>query len=411
MAVYFSKKDKAAMRQRKRKKEKVNGGVNNADATTTSETNDQTFNGDDDSTTKQSGKKRSAEQMISSSNGHVHDDHDSGDESNNNNINSKRAKIVGSKQQSLTIIVPSKLNSKEAKKFRKDERRKARLQGIPDDKLKFITEGQQNSNDKHKNSNNNGDDNDSNDNDNDNPNKSSTNTKTKPKKSFPRINDLLTQHANQQKLDKETKKRNAALDAIPPTEKQKYIAIDCEMVGVGTDGIKSVLARASVVNWEGTVLLDTFVRVPERVTDFRTFVSGVRPKDIAPKNENAMDPETVRKTVGELLMNKILVGHALKNDLAALMISHPRHEIRDTAKYKPFMRATGRSGGKLRPRKLRDLVLENLGMRIQVEGEAHCSVDDARASMELFKCVRNRWEKELAAKGGGGGGGKSRGKK
>ena len=94
-------------------------------------------------------------------------------------------------------------------------------------------------------------------------------------------------------------------------------------------------------------------------------------------------------------LGKILVGHALKNDLSALMISHPRSEIRDTARYKPFMRATGRSGGKLRPRKLRDLVYEHLGMRIQVEGEAHCSIDDAKASMELYKYARSRWEKEL----------------
>jgi len=108
-----------------------------------------------------------------------------------------------------------------------------------------------------------------------------------------------------------------------------------------------------------------------------------------------MDHEECRLKVGELLMGKILVGHALKNDLSALMISHPRSDIRDTARYKPFMRATGRSGGKLRPRKLRDLVYENLGMRIQVEGEAHCSIDDARASMELFKYARSRWEKEL----------------
>ncbi len=115
-----------------------------------------------------------------------------------------------------------------------------------------------------------------------------------------------------------------------------------------------------------------------------------------------MDPEEVRERMGKLLLGKILVGHALKNDLDALLITHPRGDMRDTARYKPFMRATGRSGGKLRPRKLRDLVWEELGKRIQVEGESHSSVDDARASMELFRCVRERWEKELEGKEGGG---------
>jgi len=174
-------------------------------------------------------------------------------------------------------------------------------------------------------------------------------------------------------------------------------------VGIGIDGKKSALARVSAVDYEGNVLLDTHVRVPERVTDFRTFVSGVRPKDIASTNMNALDHSSVRTTVGQLLHNKILVGHALTNDLSALMLSHPRKDMRDTARYKPFMRPSGRSGGKLRPRKLRDLVHEQLGTTIQEAGKAHDSVDDARASMELFKVVRVKWEKELSSSGGLGG--------
>jgi RNA exonuclease 4 len=173
------------------------------------------------------------------------------------------------------------------------------------------------------------------------------------------------------------------------------------MVGIGIDGKKSALARVSAVDYEGNILLDTHVRVPERVTDFRTHVSGVRPKDIAPTNRNAVDHESARTTVGQLLHNKILVGHALTNDLSALMLSHPRKDMRDTSRYKPFMRPSGRSGGKLRPRKLRDLVYEQLGTKIQEEGKAHDSVDDARASMELFKVVRAKWEKELSASLGG----------
>ena len=41
---------------------------------------------------------------------------------------------------------------------------------------------------------------------------------------------------------------------------------------------------------------------------------------------------------------------------------------------------------------------EHLGRRIQVQGESHDSVDDARASMELFKLVKGKWEKELDEK-------------
>lgn len=47
-----------------------------------------------------------------------------------------------------------------------------------------------------------------------------------------------------------------------------------------------------------------------------------------------------QREVAELLKGKILVGHALKNDLDVLMLSHPRMMIRDTAKYKPYMRVS-----------------------------------------------------------------------
>lgn len=352
--AFYTKKAKAEMRRRRKKMAKARGDGDDAAA-------------DNNDSNIKSGQKRSADQMNTEANAAA---------AEISTLSTKKAK--SDNEQPTAIIIPSNLTTQEARKFRKDARRKARAQGQPEDKLKFIIEGQEELEEQKEVA----------------PTKENK-KKSKSKKEFPRINEILSTHATQKKQQEKIDKQNAINSAIPLAEKQKYVAIDCEMVGIGTDGVKSALARASVTNWDGEVLLDTFVRVPERVTDFRTHVSGVRSKDIHAKNEDAMDHEECRLKVGELLMGKILVGHALKNDLSALMISHPRSEIRDTARYKPFMRATGRSGGKLRPRKLRDLVYENLGMRIQVEGEAHCSIDDARASMELFKYARSRWEKEL----------------
>lgn len=60
----------------------------------------------------------------------------------------------------------------------------------------------------------------------------------------------------------------------------KYLALDCEMVGVGLDGVESSLARVSIVNYYGAVLLDEFVRQKERVVDYRTKYSGVRESDM-----------------------------------------------------------------------------------------------------------------------------------
>jgi hypothetical protein len=53
------------------------------------------------------------------------------------------------------------------------------------------------------------------------------------------------------------------------------------MVGVGPFGSESALARVTVVNYRGDVVLDEFVLPQEPVTDWRTFVSGVRKEDMA----------------------------------------------------------------------------------------------------------------------------------
>ena len=60
----------------------------------------------------------------------------------------------------------------------------------------------------------------------------------------------------------------------------KYLALDCEMVGVGIDGSESSLARVSIVNFYGAVLIDEFVRQRERVVDYRTQFGGVRERDL-----------------------------------------------------------------------------------------------------------------------------------
>ncbi|KAL3895625.1 MAG: hypothetical protein SGARI_007394 [Bacillariaceae sp.] len=169
--------------------------------------------------------------------------------------------------------------------------------------------------------------------------------------------------------------------------------MDCEMVGIGADGKKSALARVSIVDWNHDVVLDTFVKVPIRVTDFRTHVSGVEPKHI--KDQNAMEVQKCRDLVAKLMKGKILVGHALSNDFKALMLAHPKDKIRDTAKYRPFQRY---ANGKWRPRKLRDLVKENVKGKEEFQAAEHDSVQDAKATMELFQLVFSAWEKELANK-------------
>jgi RNA exonuclease 4 len=169
------------------------------------------------------------------------------------------------------------------------------------------------------------------------------------------------------------------------------------MVGVGPDGLDSAVARVTICNWAEEVIMDTYVQVPTKVTDYRTFVSGIEAKDL--EGSHVMPLEQVRSLVKNILHGKILIGHALENDLAALNISHPWHDIRDTANYPPFMKEIrdGEDRSIMAPRKLKELAWDHLGRDIQAQGQAHNPVEDARAALRLYKSERNEWEMMVMA--------------
>ncbi|XP_053197248.1 RNA exonuclease 4 [Scomber japonicus] len=166
----------------------------------------------------------------------------------------------------------------------------------------------------------------------------------------------------------------------------RAVAIDCEMVGVGPDGEDSILARVSLVNQFGKCIYDKYVKPTENVTDYRTAVSGIRPDDI----KDGEDVKTVQREVAEILRGRIVVGHAIHNDLKILLLDHPKKKIRDTQKYKPFKKAV-KSG---RP-SLKVLCREILNVKVQ-QGE-HSSVQDAQATMRLYTMVKKHWEAEIKA--------------
>jgi RNA exonuclease 4 len=263
------------------------------------------------------------------------------------------------------IIIPSNLSPKDVKKFRKDTRRQARSEGLDEAKLVFLTEREE---------------------------ASQKTAKRRKRSSFPRLNDLAREQKKEGERNQQEKVQLEAEVALPDEIKQRYVALDCEMVGVGTTGRQSALARASLTDWDGNVLMDSFVQVSAKVTDFRTQYSGVEPKHL--KSKEALTIEECRQAVTRLLNGRILVGHALKNDLDALMLTHPPEDTRDTAKYRPYQRWSS----KWRPRKLRDLAAEHCQMTIQRDGESHDSVDDARAAMSVFKVSRVAWEAALERK-------------
>lgn len=154
----------------------------------------------------------------------------------------------------------------------------------------------------------------------------------------------------------------------------KYVAIDCEMVGVGPGGYESALARVSIVDFNGRQVYDSYVKPKERVADWRTAVSGISVKEM----RFARDFEEVQKSVDEILRGRLLVGHDLKHDLEALKLCHPARDLRDTALYGSF-----RKYGNGRKPSLRVLAQEVLNVEIQTG--AHSSIEDARIAMLLFR--------------------------
>ena len=153
----------------------------------------------------------------------------------------------------------------------------------------------------------------------------------------------------------------------------KALAMDCEMVGVNHGGKDSILARASIVNQFGHCLYDKFVKPTDKVTDYRTKVSGIRPQDI----KDGEDFKEVQKEISDMLKGRILVGHSVHHDLKVLHIYRPKEMIRDTSSYKTFRVSFGN-----RTPSLKNLTAKMLGVTVQ-EGE-HSSVQDAQATMRLY---------------------------
>ncbi|PSK37664.1 hypothetical protein C7M61_003371 [Candidozyma pseudohaemuli] len=205
-------------------------------------------------------------------------------------------------------------------------------------------------------------------------------------KATPKEREKPVKRLNQQKTPLEVylwgkDNNNPAKEAVG-----KFVAIDCEFVGIG-DNDESALARVSIVNYYGVLLLDTFVKPQGRVTNWRTWVSGVAPHHMA----EAIPFAEAQKKVESLIKGKFLVGHALGGDLKCLELKHPRNKIRDTSKYSGFRVET-----KGHPPSLKKLVSQYF--KYDIQKGLHSSVEDARATMALFRKFKSEIDQEAIAK-------------
>ncbi|XP_021421651.2 apoptosis-enhancing nuclease [Oncorhynchus mykiss] len=167
------------------------------------------------------------------------------------------------------------------------------------------------------------------------------------------------------------------------------VAMDCEMVGTGLAGRTSELARCSLVDYHGNVLYDKYIRPCQAVTDYRTRWSGIQRHHL----QNALPFPKARTEILGILDGKVVIGHALYNDFRALDFNHPGHMIRDTS----GMRLLRRLAGFPTKRCVSLKILANslLNRKIQVGRRGHSSVEDALASLDLYKLVEGEWEQDM----------------
>ncbi|XP_066424024.1 interferon-stimulated 20 kDa exonuclease-like 2 [Molothrus aeneus] len=174
-----------------------------------------------------------------------------------------------------------------------------------------------------------------------------------------------------------------------PPAPPKLVALDCEMVGTGPGGRTSALARCSIVTYEGDVVYDRYVRPEAPIVDYRTRWSGIRPRHMA----QAVPFRRAQQQVLQILAGKVVVGHAIHNDFKALHYCHPKALTRDTSQMPLLNRRAGFPENVAIS--LKRLTKALLNQDIQVGKSGHSSVEDARATMELYKVVEEEWEQHL----------------
>ena len=146
----------------------------------------------------------------------------------------------------------------------------------------------------------------------------------------------------------------------------------------------SVAARCSIVDYSGTVLYDGYIMPKLKILNLRTRYSGITRKHL----KTAVPFDIAQAEIAKLLEGCVVIGHALQNDTAALNITLPQEWTRDTSTYRPLREMAGLDPGQLPS--LKNLAEALLGVRIQ--RGSHCSLEDARTTLELYKLVEQAWE-------------------
>ncbi|KAF8499134.1 hypothetical protein F5888DRAFT_145808 [Russula emetica] len=146
------------------------------------------------------------------------------------------------------------------------------------------------------------------------------------------------------------------------------MAVSAQTVYTGDTANIPMVARVSLADYRGNVVLDTLVRPTHEVTNYRTAETGL----VSAHLTNAPPFREVQHRVSALIRDKIIVGHNLWQFLSVLCISHPTIHTRDVAAFVPFHRGLGYGG---------------LGYEHPLE--------NARAALDLYRSVQHPWENAI----------------
>lgn len=168
------------------------------------------------------------------------------------------------------------------------------------------------------------------------------------------------------------------------------IAIDTECVG-GLDG-QNILARMSIVNLYGVVLVDTIVHPLHPIGSYRTKYSGINRAVYAraKAEKNIMSFNQARRLFLELANHSIVIGHSLNSDLSVMRAKGlPRaRKLVDTQKMCLFTQH-----GLSNQPGLKKCLKRYYDIDIQQGNKGHSSVEDARACMLLFRTFEEHYMK------------------
>ncbi|KAK9818077.1 hypothetical protein WJX72_006795 [[Myrmecia] bisecta] len=137
-------------------------------------------------------------------------------------------------------------------------------------------------------------------------------------------------------------------------------------------------AEVCVVDQHGQAVYRSFCHPGVKLSNGFKFRGGVQEADWL----EAPPLQVVAADVRKCIAGKVLVGHGLNKDLAALRLSHPKRLQRDTITYPPFRGPGGQA------KRLRELAVELLQREIQ--SGRHDAGEDAIAAMDLYlKYIHN----------------------